>query len=184
MKKLAVILLILVMTFCLVGCDEQEDTGGGTAQKEEMKITNANQLRLIGNTPPPEIRESLERANLVERLIRFNDANKVSYIYLLSRYGSVITFMAIKGKVSSVNSMLTTTEQIVDKWHSNGGSWAVAIASPDLDGSYGSNGDAIFFFTTEGVYCEWNGEYLLCDQPLKIASAPLLVYEEGQTTTP
>ncbi|GAI84502.1 unnamed protein product [marine sediment metagenome] len=91
--------------------------------------------------------------------------------------GSVITFFPIKGKVSSVNSMLTTTEQIVDGGTVNGGYWAVSIASPDLDGSYGSNGDAIFFFTTEGVYCEWNGKYFLCDRPLKLTTTPILIYD-------
>ena len=174
MKKLIVILLVGVMLLFMVGC---EDTGGGgTAQKEEMKLTNVNQLRLLEVTPPPEIQKSLERENLKERLIRFNDENKVSYIYLLSDMGSVITFFPIKGKVSSVNSMLTTTEQVIED--SFGSEWGVVVASPDLDGSYGSNGDAIFFFTTEGVYCEWNGKYFLCDRPLKLTSTPLLIYGE------
>jgi len=166
------------MLFGLMGCNGEEQTGGGTAQKEEMKITNINQLRLQTATPPPTIEKSLERENLRERLIRFNDENKISYIYLLSDMGSVITFFPIKGKVSSVNSMLTTTEQIVDGGTHGGGYWAVSISSPDLDGSYGSNGDAIFFFTTEGVYCEWNGRYFLCDRPLKLTTAPLLIYDE------
>lgn len=174
MKKLIVILLVGMMLLFTMGC---EDTGGGgTAQKEEMKLTNINQLRLLDVTPPPEILRSLERENLKERLIRFNDENKVSYIYLLSDMGSIITFFPIKGKVSSVNSMLTTTEQVIED--SFGSEWGVVVASPDLDGSYGSNGDAIFFFTTENVYCEWNGKYFLCDRPLKLTTAPILIYGE------
>ncbi len=177
MKKLIVILLTFLMLFSLMGCNDDKETGGGTAQKEEMKITNINQLRLQTATPPPIIERSLERENLKERLIRFNDENKVSYIYLLSDMGSVITFFPIKGKVSSVNSMLTTTEQIVEGGYSSS-HWGVTISSPDLDGSYGSNGDAIFFFTTEGVYCEWNGKYFLCDRPLKLTTTPILIYDE------
>lgn len=177
MKKLIVILLAFLMLFSLIGCNDDEETGGGTAQKEEMKITNINQLRLQTATPPPMIERSLERENLKERLIRFNDENKVSYIYLLSDMGSVITFFPIKGKVSSVNSMLTTTEQIIRNPRGYSEGWVAVISSPDLDGSYGSNGDAIFFFTTEGVYCEWNGRYFLCDRPLKLTTAPLLIYD-------
>ena len=177
MKKLIVILLTFLMLSSLIGCNDDDETGWGTAQKEEMKITNINQLRLQVATPPPVIEKSLERENLKERLIRFNDENKVSYIYLLSDMGSVITFFPIRGKVSSVNSMLTTTEQIVTGGYSDN-RWGVAISSPDLDGSYGSNGDAIFFFTTEGVYCEWNGKYFLCDRPLKLTTAPILIYDE------
>ena len=174
MKKLFIILLAFAMLFSLVGCEDE--TGGGSAQKTEMKLTNINQLRLIDVTPPPKVEKSLERENLKERLIRFNDENKISYIYLLSDMGSVITFFPIKGKVSSVNSMLTTTEQVIED--SFGSEWGVVVASPDLDGSYGSNGDAIFFFTTEGVYCEWNGKYFLCDRPLKLTTAPILIYGE------
>jgi hypothetical protein len=43
-----------------------------------------------------------------------------------------------------------------------------------MDGSYGTNGNAIFFFTTAGVYVEWNGEYMMADQPLQLATPPEL----------
>ena len=174
MKKfLIVILVVILVSFFFVGCNEQE---GGKAQEEEMRLTDINQLRLIKATPPPSIEKSLERENLRERLIRFNDENKISYIYILSDFGAVITFFPIKGKVSSVNSMLTTTQQIMEDRF--GSEWGTAIDSPDLDGSYGSNGDAIFFFTTENVYCEWNGKYFLADRPLKLTTAPILIYGE------
>ena len=51
----------------------------------------------------------------------------------------------------------------------------VVVDSPQLDGSYGSNGDGIFFFTTEGAYVEWNGEYMVSDYPLKLSTQPELV---------
>jgi len=51
------------------------------------------------------------------------------------------------------------------------------IPSPAEDGSYGTNGDAVFFFTTDGAYVEWNGSYMLADQPLKLTTQPELVRE-------
>ena len=83
-----------------------------------------------------------------------------------------------KGKVSSVNSKLTTQEQIVDDPY--GRSYDVGgkvVESPDLDGSYGSNGDAIFFFTTDGAYIEWPGVYHLSDFPLRLTTQPILLRE-------
>jgi len=50
----------------------------------------------------------------------------------------------------------------------------VIVDSPQLDGSYGTNGDGIFFFTTEGAYVEWNGEYMVSDFPLKMSTTPAL----------
>ena len=35
----------------------------------------------------------------------------------------------------------------------------------------------MFFFTTEGAYVEWNGQYVWSDQPLKITQQPELVQE-------
>ncbi|MBT7500817.1 hypothetical protein HN643_04070 [Candidatus Falkowbacteria bacterium] len=116
----------------------------------------------------------MERDNLSKRLNRFNDPNKISYIYLVS-YGKVMAFHTIKGKVSSVNSKLTTGEQIVDDPFARRRVGGKVVESPQLDGSYGTNGDAVFFFTTDDVYLEWSGTYMLCDQPLQLATPPAMV---------
>lgn len=146
-------------------------------QKREAIITEDNQRRLLDAIPVPIVNTSEERKNLVRRLERFNDENKISYIYLVN-YGKVMAFYTIKGKVSSVNSMLTTTEQVVDKAGkqcSYNNNECYVVSSPDIDGSYGSNGDAIFFFTTDDTYVEWRGDYMLADQPLKLTTQPELV---------
>jgi len=169
---LQVMVAALVALAFFTGCDSVKT---GESTRKEMEQTEANHSRLVKAVPPPQITTSQERKNLVERLKRFNVDNKVSYIYLVN-YGKVMAHYTVKGKVSSVNSLLTTPEQIVTTWHS-GNRHTNVIPSPDLDGSYGSNGDAIFFFTTEGVYVEWNGDYMLCDQPLHLATPPEMVIQ-------
>jgi hypothetical protein len=94
----------------------------------------------------------------------------------LVNYGKVMAFYTIKGKVSSVNSQITNPEQIKKGWNGSS-SWAVTLPSPAEDGSYGTNGDAVFFFTTENAYVEWAGDYMLADQPLKLTTQPELVRE-------
>ena len=37
--------------------------------------------------------------------------------------------------------------------------------------------NGIFFFTTEGAYVEWVGDYMMSDQPLKLTTQPELVRE-------
>lgn len=81
-----------------------------------------------------------------------------------------MAFYSIKGKVSSVNSQITNPEQIVKRF-----SGSHKVSSPAEDGSYGENGDGIFFFTTDGTYVEWAGEYMLADKPLKMLTPPALV---------
>ena len=174
MKHYILSLLFLSASFS-TGCGWFKTSDAGKSQKTEMRATEANQQRLLKSVPPPRMADSQERRNLVRRLTRFNTNDKISYIYLVS-FGKVMAFYTVKGKVSSVNSLLTTPDQVLEvPTGGQGANPAVVISSPDLDGSYGSNGDAIFFFTTEDVYVEWRGEYMLADQPLRLVTPPALV---------
>ncbi len=169
-----IVLSIVCCVVCL-GCGGRKDN----TQRQEQNATEAQQVIHLKAVPPPRLTTSQERKNLAERLKRFNTDSKVSYIYLVS-FGKVMAFYTVKGKVSSVNSLLTTPDQLV-RPH-NMVSERYVVASPDLDGSYGSNGDAVFFFTTDGTYVEWSGDYMLCDKPLKLTTPPELVIqlsEEG-----
>jgi hypothetical protein len=182
MKKLPII-VALVLTLSLAGCVRYTQ---GT-QSQEMQATEENQKGLREKYPVAKLEHSLELENLNRRLEFVNQPDRVSYIYLLD-HGKVITFFPIKGKVSSLNSFSTTSEQLVDSRGRLCGSIepktgyvvdgpCYDVESPDLDGSYGDNGEGVFFFTTDGVYVEWKGNYMLASEPLKISTPPELVRE-------
>ncbi|MCK4781326.1 hypothetical protein KAS79_00155 [Candidatus Parcubacteria bacterium] len=174
-KKMILVGILLILAVLMCGClDENKEGSSGETQRAEAGFTEKNQQRLTVASPPPELDKSLERENLIRRLQLLNDQNKVFYIYLVS-YGKVMAFYTAKGKVSSVNSKLTTGEQIVDDPHGSYQAGGQVVESPALDGSYGTNGDAIFFFTTEGAYVEWAGEYMVSDFPLELSTPPALV---------
>lgn len=176
--------LILAIAFSssLISCGGGNHNSG--SQAKEAELTEQNQTRLMVSTPPPRLENSLEREQLSRRLTRFNNKNKVSYIILMSDMGQVITTIAIRGKVSSVNSLLTTPDQVVNRrwtYTSGHGYSQHVVASPDLDGSYGSNGDAVFFFrASDDAYMEWNGKYLLSDAPVSLTTAPLVTIDESK----
>jgi prepilin-type N-terminal cleavage/methylation domain-containing protein len=183
--EVVVAVIIVGVIASIVGVNVQGCTNGvqtGASTKHEMEQTEVNHETLVAAVPPPRLNTSQERINLKKRLERFNSESKVSYIYLID-YGKIMAFYSVKGKVSSVNSLLTTPDQIVSM--RNAGLTAEnkvtrhVVASPDLDGSYGSNGDAIFFFTTDDTYVEWSGRYMLCDKPLKLSTPPVVVINES-----
>jgi hypothetical protein len=158
-----------------------------SAQEAEQLTLEEGQQLLVKNQPAPVMDYSLERDNIKERLTRFNDPNKISYLTLMLPMGQLYAYYAIKGKVSSVNSYMTTSEQIICKGgrfgtSDSGGSdyQCFPIEAPDSDGSYGTNGEAIFFFTVDGVYKEWNGLYELSDEPSTFSVAPIVVTEETE----
>lgn len=183
MKKVIVLGLILVASIfgvnkvfaCGTGWFESPCSTFGT----ESQQSDQNQSRLIQSVPVPSLRTSQERAQISKRAKLFDNENKISYIYLVN-FGKVMAFFTVKGKVSSLNSYMVPQDRIVRQ---NGGSCDSSAAScmvveaPDLDGAYGKNADGIFFFTTEGAYVEWQGDYMMSDQPLKLSTQPELVRE-------
>jgi len=175
-RNLTLIVAVFMAASVLCLCSGCEETNASTAQQEQAR-TEANQQVLLKTQPPVALTWSLERENINKRTELWNDENKVSYIYLVS-FGRIMAFYPIKGKVSSVNSQITNPEQAVMRRYVSGGSrHTFVMPSPAEDGSYGTNGDGVFFFTTSGAYVEWAGEYMLCDQPLKLSTPPVAVMD-------
>lgn len=149
--------------------------------KAELDKIEELQSKFVRAVPIPDLQTSSERKNVARRAELFNNEDKISYIYLVS-YGKVMAFYTVKGKVSSLQSYMAPLEKIVkydgqecDSWTTSGGCYTVS--APDVDGTYGDNVEGIFFFTTEGAYVEWKGEYMMSDQPLKLSTQPELVRE-------
>lgn len=171
MKK---IIAVAIATVLLVtSCSEEEKPKEDNIQEADQQVTQDYYKKLRDANPYPleEMNYSLERVNLREKLLRFNDPNKIGYVYLLSDMGDIISFFTVKGKVSSTQSQMTTQEQVEYYDGCGNGCYEkqdVVTTSPGDDGSFGENEQGIFFFTTEDVYVTWNGRYLYLDAPLQI----------------
>jgi hypothetical protein len=152
----------------------------------EVKVTEKNQMGLVQSQSPFQMDSSLERENLIRRYQYLNDENNVHHVYLMDE-GQVVSYFVAQGKVSSVNSKLTNDKQIVEiegctryKDRSNGayfgtdGNCYRAVESPQMDGSYGTNGAAIFFFTTSGEYVESSLDYVVSEEPKNIQDEVIL----------
>lgn len=144
----------------------------GTSFNTEMKATEANHQDLIQKEPIPKMDNSLERENLIRRYKTLNDRDKVFHVYLFN-HGKLVAYYTAKGKVSSVNSKLTQPQQLVGCDRSEG-SWKeeCVVDSPQLDGSYGTNGNGQFFFDTQGAYIETNMNYIVSERPLGLETPP------------
>jgi len=195
----------VIALIALAGCAENEssqaaeelgeDTGNdisnvtvGASYQYEVKVTEKNQMQLVKSQPPFQMESSLERQNLINRYQYLNDENNVHHVYLMSNDGKVISYFVAQGKVSSVNSKLTNDVQIVKAPQMDDGTWdydgLFKVESPQMDGSYGTNGDAIFFFTTSGHYVEYNGKYVVSEKPLNIQTPVSLEHEVGEDGEP
>ena len=184
MKRLIVIIAMVLIggwffthqVFACGGWFEAScDSATNQQQNEQYDVTQVVN-RLINNVPAPQLNDSLERKNISKRLTIFSDPNKVSYIYLIS-YGKVMAFYTVKGKVTSGQKRLTSTQRLVSCTGGNGYTDDCVMESPELDGTYGQSGSYIFFWDTDGVYHQWSGDYLLVDQPQQLVTPPDIIQQ-------
>lgn len=175
MKRRWIPIVVAIAVLGTTACEEQKNKTTNTSKKSQA-VTETYQERLETAVPYPleAMRDSIERRNLVERLKRFNKADKIGYVYLLSDVGTVVAFYTIKGKISSTQSQLTSS-QILRDGCGTGSYCGVPVEAPGDDGSYGTNEDGIFFFSTEGAMIQWNGRFMYADVPLKLTSTPILI---------
>lgn len=159
-------LLLGSIFFVLCSADDEGCNDGrprNTSAKDEQAHTENNQRALNAVQPPPTITWSLERDNLINRFKLQNDRSVNFFMYVfIEGVADPIGYYQVN-KVSSVNSQLTNTMQIV----SAGGDYHYEVLpSPAEDGSYGTNGDGVFGFTPEGIYIETNMKYITATVPL------------------
>lgn len=177
MKKIIAICAAILAASSLVACDMTVPVDGTTA---DVRSTLFVGERLAANQPTPsDIEYSLERYNLIKRAYWVNGQREkanalicavdkpLGYIVLFTDSGAVVGSFIVDGKVSSLNSYLTPDSEFYE--YACGGSYSYKNEwLPDVDGTYGSNDNGIFFFTTDGKYVEWTGTYLYSDIPFVV----------------
>lgn len=158
-------LVALATAFALGACGS-----GGTPEQNDPKA-RSNFEAQKKNDPIPTLNDSLERANIIEHVKRNNVPDRTRYIYLLADTGGIYAYYAIKGKVTSAGAQLTPTDDIVDACATD--YCPLVVQGATEDGSYGGDEGGIYFFTDTGVEIQWNGRWLLTDEPMKINTPTL-----------
>lgn len=194
MKKIVSIFLVITIVISmmlLTGCglDERTEEGGA---KQDVNNTKVAADTLQSNQPTPtDLNYSLERYNLIRRAYWVNGQREkanslvceiekpLGYIVLFSGNVVVGNFV-VDGKVSSLNSFLTPDSEHYEMAAT--GEYKYLYTNnwlADVDGSYGTNDSGIFFFTPDGKYIEWSGDYLYSDIPFVVES-PVLNIDGGR----
>ncbi len=130
------------------GADGKTQTAGQDVVNGYMDKVNSQHLY-----PLAQMNTFLELEQQREKLLRFNNPDKLGYAYIFNPgVKEPIGYYTIKGKISSTNSQMTPTDQVYWTCKHNHGCQPVVVHSPTDDGSYGENEKGYFFFTTEDVY--------------------------------
>lgn len=161
-KKVALVAAAALTLASLAACgtDTTSAQASGQAQTEQAFAQQSTAVPY----PADQLKDSLERRNLKERLLRTNKPNQIGYVYLFS-FGKPIGYHVIKGKVSSTQSQMTTDNLIVRTCDSGDCSHNV-VNAPSDDGSYSQSEPGIFYFLTNGTMVTTSLDYIQSDQPL------------------
>ena len=187
-KRVILALILVIVCFSLVACDDDYASIAGSATDRYSTQQIANNLAERQPTPV-DIEYSLERYNLIRRAYWVNGMREkanalpceiekpLGYIVLFSGNATFGQFV-VDGKVSSLNSYLSPdSEHYEQKRSTNSLSYDINNDwLADVDGSYGENDNGIFFFTPDGKYVEWTGDYLYSDIPFTVNN-PVVYYE-------
>lgn len=165
--------LLCTVLFAAESCDEEEQKSDSHEKGQALTEKAFDQQSKAVPYPADDLRDSIERRNLRERLLRQNDPDRIGYVYILS-FGKFIGYYTIKGKVSSTQSQMTPSD-LTTRWDCGAecGSELV-LEAPGDDGSYGPNEPGIFFFTTDGTMVQVSTDYIYSDQPLSVNNVPEL----------
>ena len=183
-KRILMLIILTLITGVLSACDQSAST-----TRRDVKSTIAMANSLAENQPTPtDIDYSLERYNLIRRTYWVNGQREkanalvcaiekpLGYIVLLTNSGSIIGSFVVDGKVTSLNSFLTPDSEYYEMVYGGTATQRNQWLA-DVDGSYGENDSGVFFFTPDGKYIEWTGDYLYSDIPFIVESPILKVGE-------
>lgn len=180
MKKLIALVLSLVLVCTMFAGCELEDNSSADSDRT---LAIADKLQDAQPTPT-DINYSLERYNLIRRAYWVNGQREkanalpcsvekpLGYIVLFTESGAIVNSFVVDGKVSSLNSFLTPDSEYYELVYGGTSSYVNEWLA-DVDGSYGTNDNGIFFFTPDGKYIEWTGTYLYSDIPF-VVDTPII----------
>ena len=157
-RKSCLVLLLLVVAFVQVGCEES--VAEKRAERRENVVT------------VPEVVYFTEAKKISQRQIMMDDPNLVMWIYCLSDSGAVVYYGPVVGKVVSSGKRLEpiTLDDEDPFRYAPPGSTEIELTSERMqaDGTFGTSDAYVFWFDPNGIYHQWSSNYFLTSVPIKI----------------
>lgn len=150
-----------VAMLVLTGCVDDKPTAKNVQAAKAAEVANTIQFT-----------ENAEIDNIRRRLELTSKPGLLGYIVLLNESGQPVYYSTVKGKVTSGSKRLTRP----DRSTSEGlGQNNVVVQAPSDEGTFGSSGEYVYFWTTNDQYVQWNGKYFYSDKPIRLSVQPLVM---------
>lgn len=162
-----------VIVFCglLAGCDDptpQQDqaaTAVGEVHETHAKVETG----IDGLT--------IEQGNIKKRLENDNKPGATKYLYLISPFsGDVISYSAVKGKVTSSGKRLKPKDQVNEFSPESYKTGYYLTEQMGDDGAFGSSSEYLYWWDLKGIYRQVSPgacAVLITDQPIRVKKSTL-----------
>lgn len=167
MKKMIVTIVccIALLFVGLTACDDSNITAQNPPQ-----ALNANSSTSDGTSDAlcNDVQYKLACLSIVRRYKYLDDPNKYGYFYgFIANDPVPVIEYVVQGSVFAVSD-LVSNPNYKEYCNDNGstGSCAIALDKRQPDGTYGTNGTAMFGWTASGSYFEWDGPYAYSQTPM------------------
>lgn len=120
--------------------------------------------------------ENAEIENIKRRLELTSNPGQIGFVLLMNEMAQPVMYASVKGKITSGSKRLTSPEA---EYRWNCDEYAntcrrIGVAPSD-EGTFGSSGEYIYFWTADGQYIQWNDKYLYSDKPFRTSVPPLVL---------
>lgn len=154
------ILILVAVAVSLGGCQPSTSAPAKLSQADKAAAA-ANSIVFTDNA---------EIANIKRRVELTSKPGLLGYIVLFGQGGQ-----SVIGKVTSAGKRLTPPYAINTFHNGNGGTSGIQVPSPSDEGTWGSGDSYIYYWTPDGSYRQWSGEYLYSDKPIRLNVQPIAV---------
>lgn len=164
---IAVIVVAGLAAAMLSGCQRADEVRPAPARATQAQIAAraANSITFDRNA---------EIENINRRVKMTANPGQIGYVVLFNGTGQPIAYYGVRGKITSGSKRLTNVTAWVDRdcgeYRCQG-----SEPAPSDEGTYGSSGEYVFFWTTDDQYIQWNGDYLYSDKPFRTRIEPIVV---------
>jgi len=164
MRKI-MIALAATSALLLTACEGNPQTNPSKAAQAAKAAEAANSIQFSENS---------EIDNIKARLELTSNPGQIGFVLLLNEMGKPVMYTSVKGKITSGQKRLTPGQQTRT---ADCGEWSCdqLIEAPSDEGTYGSSGPYIFFWTVDGQYIQWSGKYLYSDKPFRIEDPTIVI---------
>lgn len=170
-RRITIIILSIVFLGAgLTACDLSSPPTTPDQQQQGQQYSNDAYSRLTQAEPPVQMTDSLARKEINKRYQVFNNATTYGYFYgFVQGVAQPVIEYVVQGAVFPVDDAITPPQTI--NACSNGGdqgagACAVVVPAAQPDGTFNTNGSAMFGFEADGTYFEWDGPYAYATHPL------------------